>query len=61
MNDESASSQNVAAALVVVELGENDIPGAALSAPLQSHTVPELKRWLVCPQNRPYSSQKKHN
>ena len=35
MNDESASSQNVAAALVVVELDMNDTPGAALCIPLQ--------------------------
>ena len=46
MNDESTSSQNVAASLVTVELDENDIPGAALSAPLERHTVPQLKWWL---------------
>ena len=47
-NDESTtcSSQNVAASLVTVELDENDIPGAALSAPLERHTVPQLKWWL---------------
>ena len=31
MNDESNSSQNVAAALVIVELDENDVPGAVLN------------------------------
>ena len=32
MNNDSNSSQNVAAALVIVELSENDIPGAALNS-----------------------------
>ena len=34
-NDESASSQNVAAAIVVEEFDMNDIPGAALSVRLE--------------------------
>ena len=59
MNDVSANGQNVAAALVVVELGENNIPEAALRAPLESHTVPELKWWLLCLRNKPSSPQKK--
>ena len=59
MNDESKSSQNVPAALVTVELDESDIPGAALSAPLEGHTVPELKWWLLCRGIKPSSSLKK--
>ena len=58
INDESANSQNVAAALVV-EMGENNIPGGPLSAPLESHTVPELTWWLLCPRIKYFSSQKK--
>ena len=27
---------------ITVEMDENDIPGTALSAPLEGHTVPEL-------------------
>ena len=45
-SDELTSSQNVAASLVTVELDENDVPGVALSAPLERHTVPQLKWWL---------------
>ena len=33
---------------VVVELDEDDIPGASLSDPLDKHTIPELKWWLLC-------------
>ena len=33
---------------LTVELTEDDIPGAALHEPLDSHTVPALKWWLVC-------------
>lgn len=31
-----------------IELGEEDIPGAVLKEPLESHTVRELKWWLLC-------------
>lgn len=33
---------------IVVKLCESDIPGAALKGPLERHTIPELKRWLLC-------------
>ena len=33
---------------VVVEFTAKDIPGAYLSEPLESHTVPSLRRWLLC-------------
>ena len=33
---------------VTVELDKNDIPRAALSACLESHTVRELKWWFLC-------------
>ena len=39
----STGSHNVAAALATMELVENDIPQAAMSAPSESHTVSELK------------------
>jgi len=34
--------------LIVVELNEDDIPGASLSEPFESHTIPALKWWLLC-------------
>ena len=33
---------------VEVELTESDIPGAALSEPLEAHTLPALKWCLLC-------------
>ena len=33
---------------VVVELTSEDIPGARLSEPLESHIVPSLRWWLLC-------------
>ena len=57
MSDESSSSLN--AALVTIELDESDIPAAVLSTPLESHTVPELKWWLLCRGIKPPSSMKK--
>ena len=44
---------------VVVELTEDDIPGAALSEPLDSHTMPALKWWLLCRGIKVPSSWKK--
>ena len=29
-------------------LTEEDIPGAALNEPLQKHTMPALRWWLLC-------------
>lgn len=31
-----------------LHLTESDIPGATLTEPLESHTVPELSWWLLC-------------
>ena len=44
---------------VRVELTEEDIPGAALKEPLESHTVHELKWWLLCRGEKAPSSWKK--
>ena len=44
---------------VVVELDEDDIPGASLSDPLDKHTIPELKWWLLCRNIKAPSSMKK--
>ena len=35
-------------ATAVVELTESDIPGTTLEGPLDRHTIPELKWWLLC-------------
>ena len=31
-----------------LQLTEEDIPGAALQEPLEGHTVPALRWWLLC-------------
>ena len=31
-----------------LELTEEDVPGAKLEEPLESYTVPALRRWLLC-------------
>ena len=33
---------------IVINITEDDIPGAALKEPLESHTVVTLKWWLLC-------------
>ena len=33
---------------VCLELTEADIPGASLDEPLDSHTIPALRWWLLC-------------
>ena len=35
-------------ATVVIQLSEHDIPGAFLSEPIDRHTMPELRWWLLC-------------
>ena len=32
----------------VIQLTECDIPGAFLSEPIDRHTMPELRWWLLC-------------
>jgi hypothetical protein len=44
---------------IEVKLTENDIPGASLSEPLETHTIPELKWWLLCRGIQPPTSLKK--
>ena len=44
---------------VAVDLCEADIPGASLGEPLESHTIPSLKWWLLCRGIQPPSSWKK--
>ena len=43
-----ADTSSVAKALDEAEVTEDDTPGAALADPLESHTVPVLKWWLLC-------------
>lgn len=31
-----------------IEMTEEDVPGAKLEEPLESATVPTLRRWLLC-------------
>ncbi len=33
---------------IVVELTEDDVPGASLDEPMEKQSVPALKRWLLC-------------
>ena len=44
-----------------VELNEDDIPGAHLSEPFESHNVQALKWWLLCHGIRALSTWKKSN
>ena len=44
---------------VMVKLTESDIPGASLSEPLETHTIHELKWWLLCRGIQSPSSWKK--
>ena len=32
----------------VVQLTEVDVPGASLEEPMDKHSIPALKRWLLC-------------
>ena len=43
---------HVASSETVPELTEDDIPGAKLEEPLESHAVHALRRWLLCHQWR---------
>ena len=45
----------------VVELNEDDIPGAHLSEPFESYNVQALKWWLLCRGIRAPSTWKKSN
>ena len=40
---------------IVIKLTEDDIPGAALTEPLESHTVVALKWWLLFLVSRPFA------
>lgn len=44
---------------VTVKLNASDIPGASLSEPLETHTIPELKWCLLCHGIQTPSSWKK--
>ena len=43
-----ADTSGVAKALDEAELTKDNILGAALADPLESHTVPTMKWWLLC-------------
>ena len=51
--DESCSSS------VTVTLTEEDIPGAKLQEPLETHAIPALQWWLLCRGIKTPSSWKK--
>ena len=38
----------VGASQQVVQLTEVDVPGALLEEPMDKHSIPALKRWLLC-------------
>ena len=56
MADQLTRSNNEEAS---VQLTECDIPGASLSEPMASHTVPQLRWWLLCRDIRVPTSWKK--
>lgn len=50
MSEAGAESSNAVISegtSVTVKLTESDIPGASLSEPLETHTIPELKWWFA--------------
>ena len=47
------------AALAELTLEESDIEGACLEEPLETHTIPKLRWWLVCHGRDAPSSDKK--
>ena len=48
MTHNAGDAQVVGTDLPPVQLTEKDIPGAALEEPLEGHTVPALRWWLLC-------------
>ena len=42
------SGTSCSSSAIAVELEESDIDGATLEEPLETHTVPKLRWWLVC-------------
>ena len=42
------TSSGTDSATIPPVLTEQDIPGAALNEPLDQHTMPELRWWLLC-------------
>ena len=46
--------------VIEVQLTPADIPGADLSEPYESHTIPALKWWLLCRGIKAPSSWKKN-
>lgn len=60
MSDKDVSSSSQATSLATaVELTEADIPGACLEEPMDRHTMPQLKWWLLCRGIKALSSWKK--
>ena len=53
-------AESLLASPTVVNLTESDIPGALLSEPLASHTMPELRWWLLCRGIKVPTSWNKH-
>lgn len=46
---------------MVIELTEDDVPGACLSEPLELHNTQELTWWLLCHGIKALTSWKKSN
>ena len=60
MSDKDATTSSQAASqATAVELTEFDIPGACLDAPMDRHTMSQLKWWLLCHGIKAPSSWKK--
>ena len=53
-------AESLLASPTVVNLTQSDIPGALLSEPLASHTMPELRWWLLCRGIKVPTSWNKH-
>ena len=44
----SLVAQKPSSSSVIVQLTEDDIPGAKLQEPLEAHAIPALQWWLLC-------------
>ena len=44
----SSSQDGIQAQAVSLQLTESDIPGALLNNPIERHTMPQLRWWLMC-------------
>ena len=60
-NKDAATRSEAASQAAAVELTKSDIFGVCLDEPMDHHTMPQLKLWLMCRGIKAPSSWKKEN